>query len=48
LQAHQSESFESALREIASRKWTIPPRILMTGSLYLAGEILAANGTPPD
>jgi dihydrofolate synthase / folylpolyglutamate synthase len=25
-----------------------PPRILITGSLYLAGEVLAANGTPPD
>jgi len=24
-----------------------PPRILITGSLYLAGEVLAANGTPP-
>jgi dihydrofolate synthase / folylpolyglutamate synthase len=24
-----------------------PPRILITGSLYLAGEALAANGTPP-
>jgi dihydrofolate synthase / folylpolyglutamate synthase len=24
------------------------PRILITGSLYLAGEVLAANGTPPD
>jgi dihydrofolate synthase/folylpolyglutamate synthase len=48
LQAHQSESFESALREIAARNRPIPPRILMTGSLYLAGEILAANGTPPD
>ena len=24
-----------------------PPRILVTGSLYLAGEVLAANGTPP-
>ena len=23
------------------------PRILITGSLYLAGEVLAANGTPP-
>jgi len=23
------------------------PRILVTGSLYLAGEVLAANGTPP-
>ena len=23
------------------------PRILITGSLYLAGEVLARNGTPP-
>ena len=23
------------------------PRILITGSLYLAGEVLALNGTPP-
>jgi dihydrofolate synthase/folylpolyglutamate synthase len=25
-----------------------PPRILITGSLYLAGEVLAANGTLPE
>ncbi len=25
-----------------------PPRILITGSLYLAGEVLAANGTAPN
>ena len=24
-----------------------PPRVLITGSLYLAGEVLAQNGTPP-
>jgi dihydrofolate synthase/folylpolyglutamate synthase len=24
------------------------PRVLVTGSLYLAGEVLAANGTPPE
>jgi dihydrofolate synthase/folylpolyglutamate synthase len=24
-----------------------PPRILITGSLYLAGEVLAQNGTLP-
>ena len=36
------------VQDIAARKWPIPPRILITGSLYLAGEILAANGTPPD
>jgi dihydrofolate synthase/folylpolyglutamate synthase len=25
----------------------VPPRILITGSLYLAGHVLAINGTPP-
>jgi dihydrofolate synthase/folylpolyglutamate synthase len=25
-----------------------PPRILITGSLYLAGEVLKQNGTPPE
>jgi len=24
-----------------------PPRILIGGSLYLVGEVLAENGTPP-
>jgi dihydrofolate synthase/folylpolyglutamate synthase len=24
-----------------------PPRILIAGSLYLAGAVLSANGTPP-
>jgi len=32
------------LREM---KWERPPRILVTGSLYLAGDVLAANGTIP-
>jgi folylpolyglutamate synthase/dihydropteroate synthase len=26
---------------------SVPPRVLITGSLYLAGEALAANETPP-
>ena len=25
-----------------------PPRILICGSLYLAGSVLAENGTPPE
>jgi dihydrofolate synthase/folylpolyglutamate synthase len=25
----------------------VPPRVLIGGSLYLAGEVLAENGTPP-
>jgi dihydrofolate synthase/folylpolyglutamate synthase len=27
---------------------TAPPRILICGSLYLAGSVLADNGTPPE
>jgi dihydrofolate synthase/folylpolyglutamate synthase len=48
LNAHISLGFEAALHNIAARQWPTPPRILMTGSLYLAGEILGANGTPPE
>ena len=36
-----------ALAFLSARPWPIPPRILITGSLYLAGEVLALNGTPP-
>jgi len=38
---------EQALRTIAARDWPVPPRILICGSLYLAGEVLSDNGTPP-
>jgi dihydrofolate synthase/folylpolyglutamate synthase len=34
---------------VAARLELAPaPRVLITGSLYLAGEVLAANGTPPE
>ncbi len=38
-----AEAFEAA------RKLDLepPPRILITGSLYLAGDVLRANGTIP-
>ena len=39
--------FEAALAAIARLDLDPPPRILITGSLYLAGEVLALNGTPP-
>ena len=39
---------EEALRALAARPWAVPPRILIAGSLYLVGEILAANGAPPE
>ena len=41
-------SVKSALAFLAAREWPAPPRILIAGSLYLAGEVLALNGTPPD
>ena len=38
---------ETALRSLARLAYEVPPRILITGSLYLAGHVLSANGTPP-
>jgi len=40
-------SVEAALRALARLAYEVPPRILITGSLYLAGHVLSANGTPP-
>jgi dihydrofolate synthase / folylpolyglutamate synthase len=39
---------ESALAALAQLDLEAPPRILITGSLYLAGEVLARNGTVPN
>ena len=47
LSATEAASVEAALDAINARKWPVPPRILIAGSLYLAGEVLKANGTPP-
>jgi dihydrofolate synthase/folylpolyglutamate synthase len=38
---------EPALHTLACLAYEVPPRILITGSLYLAGHVLAINGTPP-
>jgi dihydrofolate synthase/folylpolyglutamate synthase len=38
---------EVALRALSQLAYQVPPRILITGSLYLAGHVLAINGTPP-
>lgn len=40
-------SVEAGLRSLARLAYEVPPRILITGSLYLAGQVLAANGKPP-
>lgn len=40
-------NIKSALAYLAARDWPVPPRVLIAGSLYLAGEVLALNGTAP-
>ncbi len=48
LTAEPMADAEAALDTIAARTdFGGPPRILICGSLYLAGTVLAANGTPP-
>jgi dihydrofolate synthase/folylpolyglutamate synthase len=42
-----SESVEAALHSLTALAYEVPPRILITGSLHLAGHVLAINGTPP-
>ncbi len=38
---------EAALHALSRLAYEVPPRILITGSLYLAGHVLEINGTPP-
>jgi dihydrofolate synthase/folylpolyglutamate synthase len=40
-------SIEAALGSLARLAYEAPPRILITGSLYLAGHALSANGAAP-
>lgn len=49
LSAEPVASVANALRLLAET-WDgeVPPRILIGGSLYLAGEVLRENGTPPE
>jgi dihydrofolate synthase/folylpolyglutamate synthase len=47
MRVETSGSVEAALRSLARLAYEVPPRILITGSLYLAGHVLAVNGTPP-
>ncbi len=42
------DDIESAITVAGKLDLHPAPRILITGSLYLAGEVLAANGTPPE
>jgi dihydrofolate synthase/folylpolyglutamate synthase len=47
MRVETAANVEAALRSLARLAYELPPRILITGSLYLAGHVLAANGTPP-
>jgi dihydrofolate synthase/folylpolyglutamate synthase len=47
LKGTATAGIEDALKKIAALPLEAPPRVLITGSLYLAGEVLALNGTPP-
>ena len=45
--AESRDTLPEALAAVGKLGLDPPPRILITGSLYLAGEVLALNGTPP-
>jgi dihydrofolate synthase/folylpolyglutamate synthase len=45
--AQSADDVETALAVIGRFGLEPPPRILIAGSLYLAGAVLSANGTPP-
>jgi dihydrofolate synthase/folylpolyglutamate synthase len=47
LPATSRENLAEALEVARKLDLEPPPRILITGSLYLAGEVLRENGTPP-
>ena len=47
LTASTQPGIEAALTALHDYVWDRPPRVLICGSLYLAGEVLAANGTLP-
>jgi dihydrofolate synthase/folylpolyglutamate synthase len=41
------DNLTEALEAVRKLDLDPPPRILITGSLYLAGDVLRENGTPP-
>ena len=47
MRVENATSVEAALQALARLAYEVPPRILITGSLYLAGHVLDVNGTPP-
>jgi dihydrofolate synthase/folylpolyglutamate synthase len=47
LSAETAANVEEALERVAALELETAPRVVVTGSLYLAGEVLMRNGTPP-
>jgi dihydrofolate synthase/folylpolyglutamate synthase len=47
LPATSRDNLDEALDAVSRLDLEPPPRILITGSLYLAGQVLRENGTPP-
>lgn len=47
LEAEAATSLTAAFATIRAGDWPVPPRVLITGSLYLAGEVLALDGWQP-
>ncbi|CAN1487012.1 FolC Folylpolyglutamate synthase [Rhabdaerophilaceae bacterium] len=47
LQAALAGNIPETLAFLNARDWQAPPRIVIGGSLYLAGEVLAADGSLP-
>jgi len=45
MRVETASGVDAALRALTRLAYEVPPRILIAGSLYLAGHVLAANGT---
>jgi dihydrofolate synthase / folylpolyglutamate synthase len=47
MRVETAAGIEAALSSLARLVYEVAPRILITGSLYLAGHVLSVNGAPP-
>jgi dihydrofolate synthase/folylpolyglutamate synthase len=47
IRAEAADGVAAALARVRDTAFEVPPRILICGSLHLAGQALAENGTPP-
>ena len=47
MRVENAAGVEAALHALSRLAYEVPPRILISGSLYLAGHVLDINGTPP-